>query len=146
MSIVKYNSLTPYAGTLNNWVDEFFGKSIGDFVGNDFIQQNPKVNIKETETSYTIDLAAPGLAKEDFKIEIQDKMLIISAVKENQAKEQGDKFLRKEFSYLQFNQKFTLPETIDKENISASYDAGVLSLILPKAAPKAASVKQITIG
>lgn len=102
----------------------------------------PAVNIVEHETSFEISLAAPGKTKADFKIELNDDVLTISAEEktENEARESG-KFTRKEFSYASFKRSFTLPETVENAKISAQYDNGILRIAVPKkeeakAAPK----------
>lgn len=99
----------------------------------------PSVNVAENETTFRLEVAAPGLAKEDFKVNIEDKTLTISAEKtvENETKE-GEKFLRREFGYSTFKRSFTLPETIDIANIKATYENGVLHLTLPKVEVKKA--------
>ena len=92
----------------------------------------PAVNIKESDTGYTVEVAAPGLRKEDFNIELDNDLLTISSeVKENK-EETTERFTRKEFAYGTFKRSFTLPETVDKENINAGYESGVLIVTLPK--------------
>lgn len=97
----------------------------------------PSVNVAENGTEFRLEVAAPGLAKEDFKVNIEDNTLTISAEKtvENETKE-GEKFLRREFGYSAFKRSFTLPETVDIANIKATYEQGVLHLSLPKTAVK----------
>ncbi len=94
----------------------------------------PAVNIKENETSFEITLAAPGKKKEDFNIELEENILTISSEKTEKKSEENkdEKYTRKEFSYASFKRSFTLPETIDEENIAASYDHGVLAIRIPK--------------
>lgn len=93
----------------------------------------PSVNVAENGAEYRLEVAAPGLTKEDFKVNIEDNILTISAEKtmENETKE-GEKFLRREFGYSTFKRSFTLPETVDIANIKATYENGVLHLTLPK--------------
>ncbi len=93
----------------------------------------PAVNIKETEDDYAVELAAPGLVKEDFNIELDNDLLIISSEKksENESEEKG-KYTRKEFCYTSFKRSFTLPETADADKIEASYENGMLLIKLPK--------------
>lgn len=94
----------------------------------------PAVNIKETETEFKIELASPGLKREDFKIEIDENVLSISSErkKELEEKSENGKYTRKEFSFSSFKRSFTLPETVNEEDIKANYQDGVLHLTLPK--------------
>ncbi|MFI2742260.1 Hsp20/alpha crystallin family protein [Zhouia sp. PK063] len=94
----------------------------------------PSVNIKESEDHFQIELAAPGLKKDDFNIAIDENVLTISSSKENknEIKEDEGKYTRREFSYSEFKRAFNLPETIDEGKINASYENGVLVLTLPK--------------
>lgn len=94
----------------------------------------PAVNIKETEKDFTIELAAPSKKKEDFNIEVNENVLTISSeVKsEKEDKKENEIYTRREFKYNSFKRAFTLPETINEDEIKASYEDGVLQLILPK--------------
>ena len=94
----------------------------------------PAVNIKETDTNFGIELAAPGKTKEDFNIEIDHNVLTISS-EEKTEKEENDnqgKYTRREFSYSSFRRAFTLPESVNAESINATYENGVLHVTLPK--------------
>jgi HSP20 family protein len=94
----------------------------------------PAVNIKETDTSFGIELAAPGKNKEDFNIEIDHNVLTISSEEKTEKEEKTNegKYTRKEFSYASFRRAFTLPETVNTESINATYENGVLHVALPK--------------
>jgi len=92
----------------------------------------PAVNIKETDNEFILQLAAPGLVKEDFSIELDNEMLIISSDKNKETKEEKDIYTRKEFGYSKFKRSFTLPDTVKSVGILASYDNGILSVTLPK--------------
>lgn len=92
----------------------------------------PPVNIRETENTFTVELMAAGLKKEDFNIEVDNELLTISAeIKLEKSQEEG-KFTKKEFSYSSFKRSFTLPETVKQEDINAVYQDGILKLTLPK--------------
>lgn len=91
---------------------------------------SPSANIKESETAYAIELAIPGFQKDNFKIEVRDRILEVSSVSESE--NEKDNYLRKEFSYSSFSRTFRLPRTVDADQISASYENGVLTLDLPK--------------
>jgi len=92
----------------------------------------PSVNIIETEEGFSLELAAPGLKKEDFKINLDNNILSISAETQNESEEKTEKMIRKEFSYNSFRRSFSLPKAIDLEKIKADYKDGILSVGLPK--------------
>ncbi|HLP65425.1 Hsp20/alpha crystallin family protein [Flavobacterium sp.] len=92
----------------------------------------PAVNIKETDTSFGIELAAPGKTKEDFNIEIDHNVLTISSEEKSEKEETQGKYTRKEFNYSSFRRAFTLPETVNTDSINATYENGVLHVALPK--------------
>jgi HSP20 family protein len=92
----------------------------------------PAVNITEQKNDYLVSLAAPGLKKEDFKIDVDGNMLTISSEKEETKEEKDKKFTRKEYNYSSFSRSFTLPEEINKEKIEAKYEDGVLKISLPR--------------
>ncbi len=94
----------------------------------------PLVNIKETDENYTIELAIPGLNKDEFSIEIDNDLLIISSKtkSEKNTTSKNEKYTRKEFNYSSFNRSFNLPDTINNQEIEATYNNGVLMVNLPK--------------
>ncbi|EKF56310.1 heat shock protein Hsp20 [Galbibacter marinus] len=93
----------------------------------------PAVNIKELEKAFALELAVPGMKKEDFKIELDKDVLTVSAEVSDESKaEQDAQYSRREFKYASFKRVFTLPKAIDKDQINASYTDGVLNLTLPK--------------
>jgi HSP20 family protein len=127
---------------LDNLLNSVANRSLGNFA-KDFISQNPAVNTKERENSITIELAAPGLAKSDFQIALEKNVLKISVKKEQLETSEDVKALRKEFSYFNFERTFNLTDTIDTENISATYDLGILKVTLnkkPEASPKTIAI------
>lgn len=106
----------------------------------------PAVNIVETENQYQVSLAAPGLKKDDFKIDVQGNMLTVSSEKEEKREEKDKQFTRKEYNYSSFSRSFTLPDAINKEKIEASYEDGVLKIVLPKKEEaKKIAAKQIAV-
>jgi HSP20 family protein len=113
----------------------------------DRVMKVPAVNVKESKDNYTVSLAAPGLKKEDFKIDIEGNMLTISSEKEETKEEKDEKFTRKEYNYSSFSRSFTLPDEVNKEKIEAVYQDGVLKMILPKneQAQKVAAAKHIVV-
>jgi HSP20 family protein len=92
----------------------------------------PAVNITEKGDHYNVAVAAPGLKKDDFKIDLEGNMLTISAEKEEKKEEGDDKFTRKEYSYTSFCRSFTLPEDVKPQDIDARYEDGILNLTLPR--------------
>ncbi|MBI2270945.1 MAG: Hsp20/alpha crystallin family protein [Bacteroidetes bacterium] len=101
-----------------------------DFNGGSLVV--PGVNIVENEKDYKVELAAPGLERKDFKVELDNNVLTISAEKEEEKKEEKKNYKRREFSYNSFSRSFTLPENSLTDKIDAKYENGVLRLTLPK--------------
>lgn len=112
--------------------DELFNRSISDIVGSDFTSESPSVNIIETDESFELEVAAPGLDKEDFSVAIERDYLTISADKKTEEEENTQPFKRKEYDFKKFSRKFRLPKTVDKESIKAKYDLGVLNITVDK--------------
>lgn len=109
----------------------------------------PAVNVKETNEAFELEVAAPGMSKQDFKVELDNNLLIISAQKENRHEEKDEKgnFARREFNYQSFTRTFSLPERLVKgEEISARYEEGILYISVPKTEEaKVKPAKQIEI-
>lgn len=102
----------------------------------------PAVNIKETDTDYQIELAAPGLNKEDFNIEVKEGILKLSASKNSQSEEKTENYTRKEFGFQKFERSFLLPKnSIQIDGIQANYEQGILKIKLPKQETKEAVTK-----
>lgn len=136
----------------SNWISNFFD----DFFDNNWISSrvnasSPAVNVKEDAEKFTMEIAAPGLKKEYCRVSVnQDGELEIKLENKMEHKDEDKKehYLRREFSYTNYEQKFALPENVDRNNISAKVNDGVLSIELPKLAPKDESKiqRQIEIG
>ncbi|HIY36019.1 MAG TPA: Hsp20/alpha crystallin family protein [Candidatus Paraprevotella stercorigallinarum] len=128
--IRKYNN--------QNWLPSIFN----DFFDNDWmVRANataPAINVIESEKEYKVEVAAPGMTKEDFKIQLSDNNeLVISMEKKNETKEgEEKKYLRREFSYSKFEQALVLPDDVDVSKIGANVQDGVLNITLPKLAPE----------
>jgi len=132
MSLIKTNE----TGWLPTVFDDMFKT---DWLGgttnvNSIGTSIPAVNIMETEDSFNVEVAAPGKAKEDFNIELDNDVLTISAEekKEMDSTDKNGRFTRKEFSYSNFKRAFSLPDSVDNTKISAAYKNGVLEIALPK--------------
>jgi HSP20 family protein len=98
----------------------------------------PAVNVKETDTAFELQMAAPGMEKKDFKVALEQDTLIISAQKENKTDEKSEdiKYIRKEFSYQSFTRSFNLPgDLVKADEIGASYKEGILYITVPKKEP-----------
>ncbi len=107
----------------------------------------PSVNVRESEENYNLDLAVPGMNKEDLKIDINEDVLTISSEKKSEKEENKDGYKRQEFSYSSFCRNFYIPENVNRDNIEANYKDGVLSVILPKQEEEKSKLpRQITIS
>lgn len=107
---------------------------------------SPAVNVEETDKEYRIEVAAPGLEKDDMKVSVEDGVLTISSEKEAENEEKKENYIRREFGYTSFRRSFTLPDEVNAEKISAKHKNGVLQVVLPKAEVKVNPSKEIKIG
>ncbi|NPA46855.1 MAG: Hsp20/alpha crystallin family protein [Chlorobi bacterium] len=106
----------------------------------------PAVNIIEDDKGVEIDVAAPGLEKNDFEIKVEDNVLTISAHREEQKLEEGANYIKKEFGYENFQRSFTLPDNMfDTDKIEAKYENGVLKIYIPKVEEQQKKVKKIEV-
>lgn len=147
MAYVKF-SRKPFEGTFTNLVDDLFTELpvlLSSGFNNTVRKDSVPVNVKETEKSFQLDVVAPGFDKTDFKVNIEQDILTVSAEKMNEVNEEGDKQIRKEYSFRSFKRSFTLDEKIDATNIEASYVNGVLRLNLPKKEVVKQSATEIVI-
>jgi HSP20 family protein len=123
---------------------DFFDKELQDWANSNFSNTNttlPAVNIKDTKDDYIVEVAAPGMSKKDFKINLKDNLLTIASEKEHKKDEEDEGYTRREYSYQSFSRSFTLPDnTVDSDKITAKYEDGELKIVIPKkeeAKPKA---------
>jgi HSP20 family protein len=131
MSLIKRNGGSPAIRTLFNDffdIDRFF-ETTPLLRGTIDV---PSVNIKENDSQYEIELAAPGLKKEDFKVEVDNNVLTISAEHDEEKKQEEKGYTRREYNYNSFSRSFQLPPTVNSENCGARYDNGILIIQLPK--------------
>ncbi|WP_455640260.1 Hsp20/alpha crystallin family protein [Parabacteroides sp.] len=131
-----------------NWLPSIFN----DFFDNEWMEKAnstaPAINVIESEKDYKIELAAPGMTKDDFNVRIDDdNCLVISMEKksENKDEKHNGRYLRREFSYSKFQQTMILPDDVEKEQISAKVENGVLTVDVPKKAPVEAAKLQRNI-
>jgi len=132
MTLVKFNNgQKNYA--VNPFLNDVFGSIINDtFLNDKLVSRTPGVNIIETENEFHIELAAPGLKKEDFKINLDKNTLSVSTEKKDEKVEEGKKISKREYNYNGFVRSFTLPETVDHSKIDAEYVDGILKLTVAK--------------
>jgi len=120
----------------NTWpilVDEFFGNEyLNNFLNERVGINAPAVNIIEEKEDYRIEVAAPGLEKKDFNVNLDHNVLTISSEKESKNEETDAKVMRKEFSFSSFKRSFTLPNTVDSDKIEATHKEGILFITIPK--------------
>jgi len=144
MLLVRNSNQTP------SLFDRFFDGEMFDWTNRNFSNTNttlPSVNIKDHADAFTVEVAAPGFDKSDFKIELNRNLLTVSTEKEikNETKE-GEVFTKREFSYQSFSRSSNLPQIADGDKIEANYDKGILTMQIPKreeAKPKPARTIEI---
>lgn len=129
MSIIRYNPNDYVPATFSSLIDRFFNESLARTGGSVF---TPKVDVIETETAYEVQVAVPGLNKEDFKIEINDNYLTVSGERKLSNEKKDKNFHSIETQYGSFSRSFTLPENVDGSKINAKYNNGILELVIPK--------------
>ena len=125
MRIVKYNNNNVFPSLINEFFNDDFGMK--------FLNRShsvPSVNSLENNDSFEIDLAVPGMKKEDFTIELNDKVLVISS--ENSNTIENDKMRLNEFNFSSFQRSFRVPDSVDQDKIKANYKNGILKIKLPK--------------
>ena len=142
--------MLPVRRTSNGWLPEIFN----DFFDNSWMERTsytaPAINVIENDKEYEVELAAPGLTKEDFKVHVdEENNLHIEMEKksENKSDKHHGRYLRREFSYEKFQQTLLLPDDVDAEKIEAHVEHGVLNVHLPKLVKveKPNPVKQISV-
>jgi HSP20 family protein len=137
----KTMTLIRYKSNPNDLWFPSFSNLLDDFLGNEVNGSGakagatlPAVNIKENKDEFQVELAAPGMSKKDFHIEVEDDVLKVSSKKEEKHEEKAEDgaYSRKEFSYHSFRRAFALPKTVAADKIKASYTNGILTLSIPK--------------
>lgn len=116
-------------------VDRFFENDLLRMpaqIGRQLMRNMPATNIRENEREYMIELAAPGMAKDDFEIDVAEGMLTISSQKEQDTTKEEDNYTRREYNYSSFSRSFKLPDAVNADEIKARYDEGVLKITVPK--------------
>ena len=145
MTLVKFANGQRNNG-LNPLFTDVFDSILNDtFHGGRAVSKTPAVNIAETENHFHIELAVPGLAKEDFKISVEKNVLSVSADKKVEATGTDKKYSKKEFGYNAFTRTFTLPETVDQGNIEAEYTDGILKVSIAKKEEAKIQTREISV-
>ena len=129
-----------------NWLPGIFN----DFFGNEWMEKStsPAINIIENDKEYKVELAAPGLTKEDFNVRVteENQLVVTMDKKQEQKDEQQDgRYLRREFSYSKYQQTLLLPDNVEQDKITASVQHGVLNILIPKVAPEAEKPQERSI-
>lgn len=106
------------------WNDDFFSTPVTKWI--------PATNIKETKDSFNLEVAVPGMKKEDFQVQVDDNMLTIEANKEEEKKDENERYMRREFRSTSFSRSFSLPRHVATDKVDARYENGVLKIVLPK--------------
>ena len=120
-----------HSNYLPTLVNDFWGEDLLTGFKQDW-NNTPAVNIIESEQDFKVEVAAPGLCKEDFKVHVEKNILEISAEKRDDVETKSRKYLRREFSYGEFRRTFSLPSSVDIEKINATHTNGVLTVEIPK--------------
>lgn len=129
-----------------NWLPGIFN----DFFGNEWMEKStsPAINIIENDKEYKVELAAPGLTKEDFNVRVtEENQLVVTMEKKQEQKDENNdgRYLRREFSYSKYQQTLLLPDNVEKDKISANVEHGVLNILIPKVAPEAEKPQERSI-
>jgi HSP20 family protein len=136
MSIVKRNNGSLLPANPRTLFDDFFSRELFNWGNNNYsttLSTLPSVNIKEDAQNFEVEVAAPGMEKQDFQITLEGNLLTISSSKKNQTEEKDDSYTRREFSYQSFQRSFELAkDVVDEDRIEAKYENGVLRLTIPK--------------
>ncbi len=146
MSLVKFNTARPTTDPFNAIFNDFFEGEIFPRKTNGMRNSSlPAANIKEAENAYHVELAAPGMKKDDFKIELDENLLTIRTEKTEEHNEENERYTKREFNYTSFVRSFRLPEEVNQEEISASYENGILRLSIPKLAEAKKNKREISV-
>lgn len=141
MTLVRFNSFGK--PVYNNLFDSF----LNDKTCYPENRKNlPSVNIEETDNFFEIDVAAPGLKKEDFKVNVENDVLQIKVEKKEENEESKRNYSRKEFNFFSFERSFTLPEYVEEGSIEGKYEDGILKIVIPKKEEDIKAVKEINIS
>jgi HSP20 family protein len=131
MAIIRWNPITR-PSLVSRWMDDFFNEQMDRLLEPGDGGSLPAVNVLEQDDHFELQLAAPGMKKEDFQVKIDNGILSIQAEHKMEKEEEEETYTRREFSYRSFRRQFTLPENAKEEKIEAKYEDGILKLQIPK--------------
>ena len=147
MTIAKYRPQAVLTSPFSELVNEFFGRDISQMLGHDDAHRSvPAVNIVERANEFELHLMAPGYAKEDLKLNVEDNTLTVSAEKKVEDLKENERFTRREFVHSSFTRSFRLPETVNAEGIRADHANGMLVVRIPKAEAVKPKAREIIIS
>jgi HSP20 family protein len=146
MTLVRLNQ-RPIEKRVNNLFEDFFSNLPSRILNEDFsgFNQSVPANVRETANAYLLEVVAPGMDKGDFKVNIDNNILTVSAEKKSEKKDENERQVRREFNYKSFTRSFTIDESIQNDKIQAKYENGVLYIELPKKEEVKISPKEISI-
>jgi HSP20 family protein len=144
MSLIKWNPnrlfpTIPSFFDVAGWDEDFMSSFMNG-------KHLPAVNISETDKTYLVEVAAPGMEKKDFHVKVEEGMLCVSAEKEEKKEVKEKDYKRREYNFESFDRRFSLPENVDEKNIKAKYEDGVLKITLVKTAVKVSKAKEVTVA
>ncbi|MCB0395765.1 MAG: Hsp20/alpha crystallin family protein [Flavobacteriales bacterium] len=145
MTLIKWkkNDLFPASG-LSDFFDDILNHKLQSAGGRSTV---PAVNISEQKDAYELEVSAPGFEKADFQVDVENDLLTISGKHQSEKTEDAKNYSRKEFAFGSFNRSFTLPEIVKADEIRATYEKGILTVVLPKKdEAKAAPVRKIEVA
>ena len=131
MSLVNWKKKNGFP-SFSSMVENFFQDDNGFFRNWPAQSLMPAVNVKENDSSYSLEVVAPGKKKEDFVLKVEKGVLTISSENQSETEETKENYTRKEFSYDSFSRSFWLPENVSEDEIKAEYKEGVLNIVIPK--------------
>jgi HSP20 family protein len=129
MNLIKRNSFAPSSTSL---LDDLFSRDLFDWSRTEGNGLVPRVNILEKDDGFHVEIAAPGMKKENFHVELNNDMLTVSSEVSEKQEDERHNYTRREFSYHSFRRSFYLPNTVEADKIDAKYHNGILSLMIPK--------------
>ncbi len=120
--------------SISSWFDDMVNQGFGTEFMSNFNNgiTLPSVNVKDNDEEFVVEMAVPGLQKSDFDLNVDNNLLSISAELETNTDDSNENYTRREFGYSSFKRTFSLPESVETDNISAKYEEGILKVTLPK--------------
>jgi len=144
MTLVKFGKEAKN-GFVNPFFNDVYSILNDSFVNERAAYRTPAVNIAETDAQFEVELAVPGLSKEDIKINLDKNVLSVSADKKTETADENKKFTKREYSYSSFSRSFTLPESADQSKIEADYVNGILKLTIAKKEEAKFQTREISV-